>query len=135
MRIAIVLAVVTCLSIWVMGGNSLLRTNAADRDTVAIGSDQVDAANAQVGTIIRTLPAYGRDPLSAFEVKEIDNVQEDLAAVENEEDSATLLIRIKTLQADWELLVGLDGVLQKEHLICKRETSTGSKTLWRRPAV
>lgn len=116
MRTAVVLAFLTILCLCGLAAGSL-RTHTAARVRAAISSDQIGAAKAEAGAIRKTLPVYQRDPLSTFEVKEIQTVERDLAAVEGEDDSARLITCVETLQADWNLLVGLDGVLQKEHLI------------------
>lgn len=116
MRTTVVLVFLTILCLCGLAASSL-RIDQAARVRVTTSSDQIDAARAEAGVIRKTLPAYQRDPLAAFEVKEIQTVERDLAAVEGEDDSARLVTRVESLQADWNLLVGLDGVLQKEHLI------------------
>jgi hypothetical protein len=119
MRIALplaaLLAALADLGVLSLAGSSLPDRPAA-RDA-AIHQHQLSATRAQASAILKALPSYRQDRLSTFEGPEIAAVERDLVAVEDDDGDAGLRTQVQKLQTDWDSLVGLDEILQREHLI------------------
>lgn len=77
---------------------------------------EMELAQAELAMIEKKLPLYTKDDLSRYEELEIEAVEDDLAAV-HEAKIYKFCEAVDQLEADWKILVGLDKVLQKEHLI------------------
>jgi hypothetical protein len=95
----------------------LLTSCAAARATppkAAIAPEALDAARSIVTSAAAHIDAYVDDPLSAFEGPEIEAVKRDIAAMEDETEDAKFIEEAKALEQDWDALVGLDKVLQRE---------------------
>jgi hypothetical protein len=84
----------------------------------ALAPETVEGAKAEVADVIKALPSYRDDGLAAFEQAEIKTVENDLAMIERDgqdkEEGSLPVEEVKLLQADWERLVALDGILQRE---------------------
>ena len=87
----------------------------------ALAPEMVEDAKAEVADIVRALPSYREDGLAAFEQPEIKTVENDLAMIQGDgqdrEEGSLLVEEVKLLQADWEKLVALDGILQRENVV------------------
>jgi hypothetical protein len=87
----------------------------------ALAPELVESAKAEVADIVKTLPSYRQDGLAAFEQPEIKTVESDLAMIQGDgqdrEEGSLLVEEAKLLQADWEKLVALDSILQRENVV------------------
>ncbi len=87
----------------------------------APGPDAVEDANTEFSLIVKALPSYRDDGLALFEQAEITTVEEDIAMIRQDEQGVNggplLVNEVKLLKSDWESLVALDDILQRESLI------------------
>ncbi|HEV2275623.1 MAG TPA: hypothetical protein VGR96_15735 [Acidobacteriaceae bacterium] len=84
---------------------------------MAMAPDAMEAGRRQVAEILQALPAYREDGLAVFEVREIKTIEDDLAMIRDEQQGQEFLKEVRLLESDWEVLVALDEVLQKEGVI------------------
>jgi hypothetical protein len=78
----------------------------------------LDDARSTVHDIENALPSYVNDEgLARMEWREIDAVEDDIDVIEHERDTGQFYPEVDQLQTDWNTLVGLDRVLQMEHVI------------------
>lgn len=83
----------------------------------ALAPGELDAARSEASTAIDHIDAYRADPLAAFEGPEIAAVERDIAVLQQDTDEAKFVEEARTLERDWEALVGLDETLQQESAI------------------
>ena len=83
----------------------------------ALAPEALQDAKTEASLIVKALPSYRDDGLAVFEGPEIKTVEDDLVMIQGEEEGPLLVDEVKLLQTDWESLVALDAILQRESLI------------------
>lgn len=115
MRSVLKFFVITLLPLFAVSGCSVGRPRLQVVGPVIHG-DELNAAQDSAQFIMAHLHAYTGDELSRYETAEIAAVERDIRAARSETNTFLFIEEVRQMETDWDRLVGLDQMLEKERL-------------------